>query len=307
MKPYPASVGGHFGATVQVNSTYEPNQRFQVTLNCMNRVTSRSGGKSQTREHSVWHDEGFAFVERTPNGKILLRFAFNLPNSVPETSEPSNNYYFWRLDLNATVANRAFKRSFTVPVQKVAGAEPSRQFLADQHPFMDQLIDERINQLNIKQQSNELTYTIPRFAYPYERLGGVIFGGIFVASGIGASLGGAPFIFPLLFVPIGALIAIGSLKAYLTAAYITVSPNGVHRLNSLIGLFKKNKIIHTQDLTSLKISQASTWKSNQGPSRHYYAIHAHGKQKQKIVIIDRVEGRDSAEVLCERFNNLINI
>ena len=306
MKPYPASVGGHLGATVQVNSPYVPNQKFQVSLNCVNRVTTRSGGKSKTHEHNVWHDEGFAFTERAPNGKTRLRFAFNLPSSVSETSEPSNNYYFWRLDLNATLSGQTFKRSFRVPVQKTPGAEPTQQYLADQHPLMDQLIDERIERLNINQQGYEFTYTIPRFAYPYERLGGVVFGGVFIASGIGASLGGAPFIFPLLFVPIGSLIAIGSLKAYLTAAYIRISPNGVSRLNSVIGLFKKAQHIKTSELASFKISQASTWKNSQGPSRHYYAIHAHGEQKQKIEVIDRVEGRDSAEVLCERFNNLIN-
>ncbi len=305
MSPYPAGIGGHFGATVQINIPYHSQQRFNVTLSLINTYTSRSGNKSQTHHRTLWHQEGIAYVEYGVNNKTKLRFAFNIPNGMSETSEPSKNYYHWQCDVEADIPRTNFKRSFEVPVLNVKKPVKTQQYLAVDHPAMSKLVDDRISKLHINDRDSEIETWIPRFSYAYNRIGGVFFGGIFVGAGIGVSIGGAPFIFPLLFVPVGSIIMLVCIRNYLTATRTLISNEGIQQYNSFIGIFKKEKKILTNEFGKFSIKDASTWQSSSGTKSYYFAIQANPNNGKSIVVVDKVEGKETAEALVEKFEKLI--
>jgi hypothetical protein len=305
MSPYPAAIGGYLGAKVHINSSVPPSQRFKVSLSCIQRVTTRSGGKSKTSDVTRWHEEGMAYVERAQGNTTLLRFSFNIPANLHESSDKTGQRYFWRIDIESVISGVKFKRSFEVPVLNVEQPVPTNRYLAKDHPGMVELTFDRIEQLDAEDRGNEFEVSFPRFSYPLERLGGVVFGAIFVGSGIAASMGGAPFIFPLLFVPIGGIIAIVSLVYYLTAAQVLVRNDGVFRRSSFLGLTKKLKSIPAQSISEIHLKPASTWENSSGPKRYYFLIEAIGEQGQKVKLIDRIEGKDTANALIDRFNTIL--
>ncbi len=170
---------------------------------------------------------------------------------------------------------------------------------------MSELVDDRISKINFDDRGSEIESRVPRFSYAYDRLGGILFGGIFVGSGIGVSIAGAPFIFPLLFVPIGSIIMLVSLRNYLTAIRTVVSKKGIFYQSSLIGIWKQEKDMSINNFKEFTIKSASTWQSNSGTARHFFAIQASDNSGKSIVIVDKVEGQETADALVEKFERLI--
>ncbi|MDN3648034.1 DUF3592 domain-containing protein [Reinekea marina] len=306
MSPFPAGIGGYLGAKVLFNTDYDSLARYQVSLNCIHKYTTRSGSKSETKEVTRWHEEGFAYIERAQNNKTLLRFNINIPSKLPQTSEGSD-YHFWRLNIERISAGVKIKRSFTVPVHEVENAQPTHQYLAAEHPAMLELSVDRIDQLNAKDNGTEFEVWFPRFSRIGERLASFLFGSVFVGSGYGVHLAGGPFIFPLIFIPIGGLFALHSLVTFLTEFRVMVRAEGVFRRSSLVGVYKKLKSLPVDSIASVDIQKAATWETSGANKRHYYSVQAKPKQGKGILLIDKVEGKESAEMIRDRFLSILNL
>ena len=305
LAPFPPGIGGYLGATVRINSDYKSHQRFKVSLSCIYRYTSRSSdGKSKTVEQTRWHEEGIAYIERAQHNKTLLRFNFNIPEGLPETSEGSRRHY-WRVDIEGDLVQSKFKRSFTVPVLSVENPMHTHQYLAVSHPGMIELTLDRIDQLKGDDRGHEYEVQFPRFSYPGERFASFMFGAIFLGSGIGVSIAGAPIIFPIVFVPIGGVVLLHSVIAFLTAHQVMVRSDGIYRRSSFIGLLKKLKHFSVDEIDNISIKKATKWESTSGPKRYFFTVEAKSKLGKKLKLIDRVEGEDSDQALQARYNEIL--
>jgi hypothetical protein len=305
LSPHPAGIGGHLNATIDIKTAYRSQHLFRVTLCCVNRRRTGSGKNSSTHETTKWIGEGIAYPEPNQTGGTRLRFAFNIPPDLPETETASRNYHYWRLELEAEVDNRLIKRSFNIPVQKVANPQPARKYLATENPLMDTLTDHRIAALHMEDRNTEIEFYIPRFSHFKDRLFSLLFGGIFLGSGIGVSIAGAPFIFPLIFVPIGMIFCITAVYGFLTSIKTLVREDGIYRQTNFLGLYKKNHHISFKQFKEFSIKPAMMWQNAQGPKRHFFAIIALNQAKKKIVIVERLEGKAAAKTLVDRFTNLM--
>lgn len=305
LSPSPAGIGGHLNATIDINTPYKAGQHYRVTLCCVNRRRTGSGKNSSTSETIKWVEEGIAYTELSQSGGTRLRFAFNIPEHLPETEPASRNYHFWRLDLEAEIGRSMIQRSFDVPVQKVHSPAPATRYLATENPMMPALNDHRIGALDMQDRNTEVEFYVPRFAYFKDRFFSFIFGAIFLGSGIGVSIAGAPFIFPLIFVPIGAIFCLTSLYGLLTSIKTMVREDGIYRQTSFIGLYKKNSHISFKEFGHFTLKPAMMWQNAQGARRHFFSIVARSDLNKKIVVVERVEGKGAAEELIERFNEVM--
>ncbi|MFQ3231144.1 DUF3592 domain-containing protein [Reinekea sp.] len=306
LAPFPPAIGGYLGATVRINTEYDSHQRFKVSLSCIHRYTRRSSdGKSTTVEQTRWHEEGIAYLERAKNNKTLLRFNFNIPEGLPESTEGSHRY-IWRVAVEGEISRSTFKRSFTVPVVVIENPAHTHQYLAINHPGIIELTIDRIDQLNADDRGNEFELRFPRFSYLGDRLASILFGSIFLGSGIGVYIAGAPIIFPIVFAPIGLAVMLHSVVAMLTAHRVMVRSDGVFRRSSFMGLIKKLKHFAVADLDSISIGKATRWESSHGSKRYFFAIEAKNKQGEKFKLVDRIEGDDSAQAIVDRFNQILN-
>lgn len=65
MDPFPGSLGGDVGGTIELRETYDPNFEFKVTLALSRVYVTVSGENRSTRTDVIWDQAGIATATRT--------------------------------------------------------------------------------------------------------------------------------------------------------------------------------------------------------------------------------------------------
>ncbi len=68
LDPYPGSIGGHVGGTIDLNLPYDSNHHFSMTLICLRSYMSGSGKNRSRREDARWQDTQVAHAAAPPRG-----------------------------------------------------------------------------------------------------------------------------------------------------------------------------------------------------------------------------------------------
>jgi len=120
LDPFPGSLGGDVGGTIDINHPYDAGQTFVLTLACIRTYYSGSG-KHRTQYHDVlWDQEGRASVSPSLSG-TRLGFRFTPPGDLPESEEESSDYRHWDLRVTAAMKGIDFDRTFRIPVFRTGG------------------------------------------------------------------------------------------------------------------------------------------------------------------------------------------
>lgn len=141
MSPFPAATGAPLAATLDL-PTVPPNAgQFRARLTC--RRIQR--GRKSTDESAVWQQEVQPQVERAGRG-VRLVLHFTPPGGLPLSSEPSDDYRVWSIDVIGSLPGVDLDRRFDVPVLRsatsasasvappIVASAPTRADLADK-PF----------------------------------------------------------------------------------------------------------------------------------------------------------------------------
>jgi len=132
LDPFPGSLGGHVGGTVQIplgRSGLSPalvdgrEGRFRVIVSCIHTRISRSSTRSgQTRWDSVvWSEELAPTLSRSARG-LACAFAVAVPEDLPPTEPASSSYHHWAVRVVGELPGEDFDQTFEVPV--LATPEP---------------------------------------------------------------------------------------------------------------------------------------------------------------------------------------
>jgi hypothetical protein len=301
LDPFPASVGGQCGGDILLNMPYDKSQTFSLKLECIYSYVTRSGNKSTRKEEVRWYQEGFGFAHYAQNNKTSVRFCFDLPKDAPQTELKQRDHHYWLLRLATRSNGKSFDRKYRIPVFKT-GAKPSihNTYLAVEHEANDQRVDDRIRVLKLDDDGQDITIKHPYFRRLLERIGIFLFGSIFVASGTGVYIAGAPIIFPIFFIPIGAAFCIFAIYALINRYTVTVAPNSLTMERRILGLFGKTQSIAWSDIKRLEKSQASVWQGQQGNQKHYYTLKAVPNVGKPVVLIEKLEGKVAADSVLEQ-------
>jgi hypothetical protein len=131
LDPFPGSIGGHVGGSIDLNVPYDDRNEFQLTLTNLRSYVSSSGKDRERRETAKWQDMIVAHTETTGSG-TRLTFRFDVPEGL-NASDPQQNedsYYIWRLDLAGELDGTDINRSFDIPVFATATESRSLSRLA---------------------------------------------------------------------------------------------------------------------------------------------------------------------------------
>jgi hypothetical protein len=134
MDPFPGSLGGDMGGTLDLPLRFDDGLRFKATLACCRVYVKRDGDGAETREQVIWDQEGLARATPTLDG-TRLAFRFTPPEDLPESEAKSDDYKRWTLHFNAAMPGADLDRVFVVPVFRTGGQE-ARQRLADSREEM---------------------------------------------------------------------------------------------------------------------------------------------------------------------------
>jgi hypothetical protein len=127
----PGVIGHTFAGTVRVNGLLQVPDGFQVTLNCLRRVTTRTrrrrGSHNSVSETILWHEELRIRGEPTRDAEGMgtrIPIAFRLPADARpcDFSDPDDQIR-WRLELSADVPGVDYESTFDVPVFRTAASD----------------------------------------------------------------------------------------------------------------------------------------------------------------------------------------
>jgi hypothetical protein len=117
MTSVPGVVGGALEGTIRLSQPLRAVDGFQVTLTCVNRVTTGAGKDRSTVEHVLWKED--QRVDAGMGDRVPV--AFYVPPDCRESdSDDADNVVIWRLKATAKEAGVGYASKFEVPMFKVA-------------------------------------------------------------------------------------------------------------------------------------------------------------------------------------------
>lgn len=136
LNPFPTQVGGKVSGYLALPLTVSEVSRAEVSLMCLRRYYQHSSENSW-EESPLWQDK---ITVRSDNhgGKIRIRFSFDPPVDLPESSPESEDFYLWRLRIHVPLKGNDFERQFEVPMAANTASNPeSSRYKADTSYIVD--------------------------------------------------------------------------------------------------------------------------------------------------------------------------
>ncbi|MDH3641773.1 MAG: hypothetical protein OES38_06735, partial [Gammaproteobacteria bacterium] len=121
LDPYPGSIGGHVGGSIELGAAAGAHHNYEVTLECVHSYMSGSG-KNRSRRYDVeWQARGPAEASMAGSG-LRLEFRFDVPEGLPESEKKRGSYHLWRIQLNGDQQDVPLQRTFEIAVFGTAEA-----------------------------------------------------------------------------------------------------------------------------------------------------------------------------------------
>ncbi len=231
LDPFPGSIGGHVGGTIDLNLPYDSTAKFRLTLTNLYSYVSGNGKNRSRKEEAKWQDELVAHAE--PGGKgTHLSFRFDVPEGLDESdaAQKGDGYYIWRVNLRAELPGTDIDRDYEIPVY--ATARQSR-YLSDRavqrsRHEQDTISDARVRDVVRIQHGpmgKSVFYPVGRHLGP--NLAGTLIGAVFAVAGWFLVVHEGQTVFGSIFGGAGALVALAAF--YMMTNSLEVSQGGADR------------------------------------------------------------------------------
>jgi hypothetical protein len=298
LDPYPGSIGGHVGGTIDINMPYDPSVKITLTLTNIYSYESGSGKNRSRNERAKWQDKQVAHLDAGPRG-TRVSFRFDVPADLDESDadQSSDDYYIWRLNLKADLPGTDIDRDYEIPVY--ATAEESRHIshrAIEEARHQTDAIDDKAVRESIQIHSGihgkEMVYPMGR------NLGssfiGFLVGAIFTGAGWWLVVREGERLFGTVFGAIGALVAIACLYVVLNSLHVTRSASEITAVRKLLGIPIRTQRMRIDQI--VRLSKKSKHKSQSG-NKHtvYFSIYARDRDGNKMVVGEGFKGNNEAK------------
>ncbi len=305
MDPFPGSIGGHVGGTIDLNWPFDASHQFSVSLTSIHRYVSGSGKNRSQKEEAVWQENLIAHPEISAKG-TRLTFRFDVPTACHESdTEKDDSYHVWRLNLGADLPGTDLDRDYELPVY--ATATQSR-FLSNIAVQKSQDKQDNVDDQSVREIVNlESTPDGKRMLFPIGRhvgssIGGFVVGGLFAAAGWFLIVQEGHTIFGSVFGGVGGLIAIASLYMMLNSLEVLQADREIVTVRRLLGIPIRRKRMHKDAITGF--SKDSSFKTQSG-NKHviYYSIKALDRHGNELVVGEGFKGENEANAMIRLMSN----
>ena len=293
MASVPGVLGGELAGVIRTAAHIQPEEGFQVTLNCIQRRTTGSGDKRSTQEEILWQDEQIIVRQlgQSDADPSAIPVLFAIPYNCRPTDEThSNNQTIWRLKVAARVPGIDYAAAFDVPVFQTPQSDPNftpdaaalAQYAAPADP------DRELREAGvIKTVSPSGEGSL--FIFPAGRnLANAVCFSLFCLLWSGAIVLmfrlGAPMLFLIVFGLIDALLVLMLVDLWFYRSEVDVSPRGLTITGGLFGLGAPRRI-ELADVT--RIDAVNRMQAGQTV---YYHIVVTCRDGKKVTAGKRVAG-----------------
>lgn len=318
LDPFPGSIGGQAGGSVEIPVPANTDIDARASLHCIHSFLRTEGEGDPRRREVLWSREVIPEVERSGGGS-RLRFAFDVPDEdLPESEPPgADDRRFWAVRIVAGLPGADLDRVFEVPVYRVD--PPTRASRPFQPPEVDffRATGGRIDARRIPG-GVEIDYRRGRWGWlgPGTAAGGLFFGAVgalvwtLARGGGGASgLGIVPLLFAgfflLVFGGIGLVLLLAGLHMMLSRRTVTVDEDVVRSRSWWLFLPSESEAPR-EELTSIESKVTSA--SGSGTDRvgsHTFVGHLAGGGT--ILLGDGVRGSYLAEEVARLFEEELGV
>jgi len=298
LDPFPGSIGGHVGGTIDVRLPYDANAQFSLTLTNLHSYVSGSGKNRSRKESAEWQDTQVAHVSSGTKGS-RLSFRFDVPEklSASDATQCEDSYYIWRLNLKADLPGVDIDRDYEIPVYATGESSVKlsefsiNQARTEQNKMDVQAIEELVN----------ISYEVGGRAirYPMGRnlmagFSGSIFGAIF--SGIGWYLinfeshpimGG---VFGL----VGLIIVLSAFYFVLNSLEVLQDGGDLKSVRRILGIPVKRSRMRRADFVKFKKKATSKAQSGKQHVIHY-TVSAVDSKGRSMVVGEGFKGASQAD------------
>jgi hypothetical protein len=112
---YPGVIGGDVGGEIIIPIRSRSQNKYKLTLKCVNHYTSGSGKNRSSHQVNIYSHEEIIKSKTHLDGS-QIKFNFEIPAQHPQSSEPDNNYHQWMLTVKAIDNDNTFNRHYEIPV-----------------------------------------------------------------------------------------------------------------------------------------------------------------------------------------------
>lgn len=313
--PYPGSIGGNVGGTIELKEEYNLATKYELSLSCIHVYYTTSGtGKNRSRskhEKLVWQRDGVAKSDSCDVG-TSLEFCFDIPENLPASSGDSDDYHEWRLGLKADLPGVDLDREFTIPVE--TGIRESNAHIQQAQVVSspeDMEIPEKFLQIQDTLEGVELYYPpLKSGLYSvFKLLLGMAFVGFISWIGFSAAKTTEEIsLFIYFFVAVfGLIIALGigfSLYQLLHTLKITIGGGRVVSVSQMLFPIKTKQIVIYE---IKKVEKSKSFQANSAGSTPaaYYKIEAIGINGEKVCVARGVKGEQLADAIIAKIEGYI--
>ena len=308
LDPFPGSIGGHVGGTIDVNLSYDPNARFSVTLTNLKSYVSGSGKNRSRKESAEWQDSQVAQVASGPRG-TRLSFRFDVPvNLEPsDATRSGSTYHLWRLNLTAALPGTDFDRVYEIPVYPTGEQSRRLSGISVKAAQSEQLaIDlEAIRKVvRLSQGIEGKSLLFPAGRNLGGGFGALLFGCLF--TGVGWFLmthEGHPFM-GAIFGIIGVVVAAAAFYTVLNSLEVRKQGSSIVSIRRLLGFTVKRTEMPVASFARFKMK--SSYKTQSGNSHTvYYSLQAVDNSGNMMTVGEGFKGasqvRAAEELLAREF------
>lgn len=318
LDPFPGSIGGQVGGSVEIPVRANAGIDARASLHCIHSFLRSEGDGDPRRREVLWSREVAPEVERSSGGS-RLRFVFDVPDEdLPESGPAAaDDRRFWAVRVVASLPGADLDRIFEVPVYRTD--PPTRASRPFQPPEVDffRATGGRIDARRVPG-GVEIDYRRGRWGWlgPGTAAAGLFFGAVGAlvwtlarGEGAGSVTGILPLLFAgfflLVFGGIGLILLLAGLHMILSRRTVTIDEDTVRSRSWWLFLPSESQAPR-EELTSIESKVTSA--SGSGTDRvgsHTFVGHLAGGGT--ILLGDGVRGSYLAEEVARLFEEELEV
>jgi len=302
LDPFPGSIGGHVGGTIDVNLPYDSNAQFSLTLTNLHSYVSGSGKNRSRKESAEWQDMQVASASSGPRGS-RLSFRFAVPEDLEESAadQSEESYYLWRLNVKADLPGVDIDRDYEIPVYATGESSAALSgFAIDQARTKQNKKHLRVIEsiVNLSYEAGGRAMRFPMGRNLLSGFMGLIFGSIFAGTGwYLIKYEGHPFMGGV-FGLVGLLIVVSAFYFVLNSLEVLQEGGDIRTVRRILGIPIKSGRMRRADFVRFSKKASSTTQSGKSHVIRY-SISAVDRHGQTLVVGEGFTGASQADAAAD--------
>ena len=298
LDPFPGSIDGHVGGTIDLNYPYDAGAAFSLTLTSLRSYVSGSGKNRSRKESANWQKSQVAHTTLGPKG-TRLSFRFDVPENLQESDadQSKKSYFLWRLNLKADLPGTDVDRDYEIPVYATRQSSRDLSNFAieearDVQAHLDEVAISKLARISHTMSGKSMLYPMGRNVY--NGIVGSVFGAVFAGAGWFLLNEQQQYFLGGCFGLAGSGVLLAGLYFILNSLEIRLQGANLSTVRRIMGFPIKRRSMRRDEFS--KFSQNSSFQTQSGGKYvMHYSVHAIDRQGNKMIVGEGFRGAGQAD------------